>query len=61
MPLLVLGDVNSPYGNMKSPAKLNTDLFLDPFQTGATPPPLIDVMVDVLEPERPKEQNLIEF
>ena len=58
MPLL---DVNTPCGTSPSPAKFNPKLFLDPFQTGSTPPPLIDVMVDVLEPERPKEQNLIEF
>lgn len=42
-----------------SPVKTK-DMFLDPFHTGATPPPLIDV-VDVLEPERPSEMNLIEF
>lgn len=42
-----------------SPMKTK-DYFLDPFHTGATPPPLIDVM-DVLEPERPAEVNLIEF
>ena len=34
--------------------------FLDPFHTGETPPPLIDIG-DVLEPEKPKELNLIEF
>ncbi|XP_066914691.1 uncharacterized protein [Clytia hemisphaerica] len=56
--LLEINDAASPLINM-SPAKV-TDYFLDPFHTGATPPPLIDVM-DVLEPERPKEMNLIEF
>lgn len=61
-PLVVLGEVaSSPLMGMISPIKRhNNDLFLDPFQTGATPPPLIDVM-DVLEPERPAECNLIEF
>ncbi|XP_057296421.1 G2 and S phase-expressed protein 1-like isoform X2 [Hydractinia symbiolongicarpus] len=33
---------------------------LDPFETGHTPPPLIDIG-DVLQPERTKETNLIEF
>jgi len=34
--------------------------FMDPFATGETPPPLIDIG-DVLEPEKPNEVLLIEF
>ena len=56
MPLLEINNaIDSPISAVR-----NVEYFLDPFHTGATPPPLIDVL-DVLEPERPPEMNLIEF
>lgn len=40
-----------------SPLKVNA---MDPFKTGHTPPPLIQLDI-ILEPEKPPELNLIEF
>ena len=35
-------------------------VFVDPFKTGLTPPPLIDLS-DILQPVATRQQNLIEF
>ena len=54
-PLLI--DIFDCVEPVHSPAKLNN---IDPFETGNTPPPLIQLDV-VLEPEKLQEVNLIKF